>query len=167
MLRLQKYSYRFAEQVLNSRLAIKDELETTITDSSIDVSTLSRRHFNELLEDRFVKKGWQSQPYVFNDGDKPLAKLDFIKDRIGVEVEFGHASFIGIDLLKFQVSSYSSLDKIDVGIHIVTTRNFQNYMMKNYNQNWEGSLTFEKVKLYLPYFKSSIQIPIYVLGIDI
>lgn len=29
------------------------------------------------------------------------------------------------------------------------------------------SLTFEKVKKYLPQFKSAIQVPIYVLGIDI
>jgi hypothetical protein len=41
--------------------------------------------------------------------------LDFLKERNGIEVGFGHASFLGIDLLKFQVSSYSALDKIDVG----------------------------------------------------
>jgi hypothetical protein len=29
--------------------------------------------------------------------------------------------FIGIDLLRFQLSSYSALDKIDVGVYIVTT----------------------------------------------
>jgi hypothetical protein len=167
MLRLQKYSYRFAEQVLNGRFLIKEEIENILTDSSFDVPSLSRRRFNEVLEEKFVSKGWKSQPYVFNEEDAPMAKLDFIKDRVGIEVEFGHASFIGIDLLKFQVSSYSSLDKIDVGIHIVTTKNFQNYMMKTHNQNWDGSLSFEKVKMYLPYFKSSIQVPIYVLGIDV
>ncbi len=50
--------------------------------------------------------------------------MDFLKDRIGIEVAFGHASFIGIDLLKFQVSSYSGLDKIDVGVYITTTKKF-------------------------------------------
>ena len=30
----------------------------------------------------------------------------------------------------------------------------------------EGSLTFEKVVRYLPHFKSAIQLPIYVIGID-
>lgn len=71
--------------------------------------------------------------------------MDFLKERIGVEVGFGHASFIGIDLLNFQIASYSGLDKIDVGINIVTTRNFQKQMKQQYKQNWEGSLTFEKV----------------------
>jgi hypothetical protein len=50
--------------------------------------------------------------------------MDFLKERIGIEVGFGHASFIGIDLLKFQVASYSGLDKIDVGVYVVTTYEF-------------------------------------------
>ena len=93
--------------------------------------------------------------------------MDFLKDRVGVEVGFGHASFIGIDLLKFQVGSYSGLDKIDVGIYVVTTSRFQKTMKTRYQQNWEGSLSFEKVLRYLPHFKSAIQVPISVLGIDV
>ena len=89
------------------------------------------------------------------------------KERIGIEVGFGHASFIGIDLLKFQVASYSGLNRIDVGVYIVTTKNFQKQMKRSYDQNWEGSLSFEKVTRYLPHFKSAIQVPIYVLGIDL
>jgi hypothetical protein len=54
----------------------------------------------------------------------PTAKMDFLKERIGIEVAFGHSSFIGIDLLKFQVASYSGLSKIDIGLYIVTTNNF-------------------------------------------
>jgi len=92
--------------------------------------------------------------------------MDFLKERVGIEVGFGHASFIGIDLLKFQVSSYSALDQIDVGIYVVTTRKFQKHLA-SLDQKWEGSLTFEKVKKYLPHFKSAIQVPIYVIGIDI
>ena len=93
--------------------------------------------------------------------------MDFLKERIGIEVAFGHSSFIGIDLLKFQVSSYSGLDKIDVGVYITTTKEFQKTMKTRYSQNWDGSLNFEKVVKYLPHFKSAIQVPIYVIGIDI
>jgi hypothetical protein len=92
--------------------------------------------------------------------------LDFLKERIGVEVEFGHSSFIGIDLLKFQVASYSGLDRIDMGLYVTTTHNFQKKMMQGYKQNWDGSLSYEKVVRYLPHFKSAIQLPIYVIGID-
>jgi hypothetical protein len=165
-LTLQKYSYRFAEQVLNSNLAVKTEMENILTDLTFDVNTLSRPQFNSILRDIFVAKGWESQPYVFGDPGDPGAKMDFLKSRIGIEVEFGHASFLGIDLLKFQVSSYSALDKIDIGVYIVTTREFQNKMSR-YGSNWEGSLTFEKVVRYLPHLKSAIQVPVYVLGINL
>jgi hypothetical protein len=82
---LQRFSFRFAEQLLNSKLKLKQEIEDILLNS-------------------------------------------------------------GIDLLKFQVASYSSLDKIDVGVYIVSTQNFQKRMKKEFKQNWEGSLTFEKVK---------------------
>lgn len=166
-LQLKSFSFRFAEQVLNSRLAIKQEIEQALTNPNINVSELSRPRFNEIIEEMFIGKGWETQPHVFDEPTDPSAKMDFLKDRIGVEVEFGHASFIGIDLLKFQVSSYSGLDKIDVGVYINTTKSFQKIMKNEYNQNWDGSLSFEKVVRYLPHFKSAIQVPIYVLGIDL
>jgi Restriction endonuclease BglII len=166
-IRLERYSYRFAEQVLNAKLSIKQEVETILTDDTIDIASLSRPTFNKVLRESFIAHGWQDQPYVFQDDNDPAAKMDFLKERVGIEVGFGHASFLGIDLLKFQVSSYSGLDQIDVGIYVTTTTRFQKYMAKEHDQKWEGSLTFEKVKRYLPHFKSAIQVPIYVLGIDV
>ncbi|NHJ32556.1 MAG: restriction endonuclease [Asgard group archaeon] len=167
LLRLQKFSYRFAEQVLNSKLRIKQEIESILTDSSIDIASLSRLKFNQVLREKFVTKSWESQPPVFDEPKDPSAKMDFLKERIGVEVGFGHPSFIGIDLLKFQVASCAGLNKIDVGIYVVTTQNFQKRMKKDYNKNWQGSLSYEKVVRYLPHFKSAIQLPIYVIGIDL
>ncbi len=164
-MRLKRFSYRFAEQVLNSKLALKQEIENNILDVNTNLSELSRPRFNEILKEIFIQKGWQDQPPVFDEAGDPSAKMDFLKDRI--EVGFGHASFLGIDLLKFQVSSYSGLNKIDVGVYIVTTKEFQNGMKKTYKQNWEGSLSYEKVVRYLPHFKSAIQFPIFVLGIDL
>src|SRR5262249_39733214 len=166
-LRLEKFSYRFAEQVLNSKLAIKEEVESILTDPSIAIPMLSRPQFNKILRELFVAKGRENQPYVFDEESDPAAKMDFLKERVGIEVGFGHASFIGIDLLKFQVSSYSALNRIDLGIYVVTTKQFQKMMSAEFKQNWEGSLTFEKVVKYLPHFKSAIQVPIYVFGIDL
>ena len=57
-IRLQRFSYRFAEQVLNSRLSIKQEIEGILLDPNIDLSELSRPRFNEVLEELFVAKGW-------------------------------------------------------------------------------------------------------------
>jgi hypothetical protein len=164
---LKTFSYRFAEQVLNSKLARKKEIEKILTNPGIDISSLSRPHFNKILDIAFVKADWERQPNVFDEPKDPSAKMDFLKDKIGVEVAFGHASFLGIDLLKFQTASYSGLDKIDMGVYIVTTKNFQKKMKKEYNQNWDGSLSYEKVVRYLPHFKSAIQVPIYVIGLDL
>ena len=165
-IRLQNFSFRFAEQVLNSKLTLKQEIEEILTDPSIDISSLSRPNFNSTLKELFTNRGWLSEAQVFEEANDPSARLDFLKERIGIEVGFGHPSFLGIDLLKFQVSSYSGLDKIDVGVYVVTTREFQKRMKNEYNQNWEGSLTFTKVIKYLPHFKSAIQVPIYVIGLD-
>jgi hypothetical protein len=165
-LRLQKFSYRFAEQVLNSKLALKEEIENILTSEVADIGSLSRPTFNKLLDERFTSRGWSRQPSVFEDTEDLGAKMDFLKERIGIEVGFGHASFLGIDLLKFQVSSYSALDKIDCGVYIATTAQFQR-RMREFGQNWEGSLTFEKITRYLPHFKSAIQVPIHVLGLDL
>src|SRR5262245_4318452 len=165
-LRLEHYSFRFAEQVLNSRLATKQEIEAVLLDASIQIPSLSRPAFNSVLDSLFVARGWERQPQVFDDPGDPSAKMDFMKDRVGIEVGFGHASFLGIDPLKFQVASYSALNKIDVGVYVTTTRGFQRCLHSEHKQNWEGSLTYEKVCKYLPYFKSAIQVPIYVVGID-
>jgi hypothetical protein len=165
-MKFKTYSYRFGEQVLNSKLSLKHEIEDTLRTLQPKPEELSRPRFNEILENEFVQIGWKPQPSVFSSEDDAYAKMDFLKERIGIEVEFGHSSFIGIDLLKFQVSSYSALDKIDVGVYMTTTKDFQKTMKTKYNQNWEGSLTFEKVLRYLPHFKSAIQVPVYVIGID-
>jgi len=165
-LRLRRHSFRFAEQVLNSKLALKEEIERTIENLNPDPTDLSRPRFNELLRAKFVSLGWKDQPDVFEDEEDPSARMDFMKERIGIEVGFGHSSFLGIDLLKFQICSYSGLDKIDVGVYIVTTGKFQRDVQKQYQQNWEGSLKFEKLVHYLPHLRSAITIPVYVIGID-
>lgn len=165
-IRLQKYSFRFAEQVLNSRLNLKLEVENILLGVS-ELASLSRPNLNKILREKFISKNWEDQPAVFDDPQDPSAKMDFLKDRVGIEVEFGHSSFLGIDLLKFQVSSFSALDKIDLGVYIVTTKNFQKKLQNEYGLKWNGSLNYEKVVRYLPQFKSAIQVPIYVLGIDL
>ena len=163
-MRFQTFSYRFAEQVLNSKLATKKEIEEIMT--LIKPKGFSRPELNEIFEREFMERGWQKQPQVFEEITDIAAKIDYLKDRVGVEVAFSHSSFIGIDLLKFQALSYSNLDKIDVGIYITVTRDQRRRFEHEYNKKWQGSLTFEKVCKYLPHFRSAIQIPVFVYGIE-
>ncbi len=165
--RLKTFSYRFAEEVLNSKLSVKNEIEQILNDPSIEIPTLSRPNFNDVLKELFEDRGWESEPNIFEEDVDASAKMDFLKGRVGVEVQLGHSSFLGIDLLKFQVASYSGLDKIDLGIYITTTKKFQKHVQREHDQSWGGSLRFSKVKRYLPHFKSAIQVPIYVIGISL
>lgn len=164
-MKYKTYSYRFAEQVLNSNFNIKKEVEDLITNFKPTKEQLTRPALNELFKKKFMEKGWSEEPMIFEDPKDPGAKLDFLKSRIGVEVQLGHASFLGIDLLKFQTLSYSNLDRIDLGVYIVTTKDFQKKREEE-GLIWEGSLRFEKVVKYLPHFKSAIQVPIFVIGLD-
>ena len=60
--RLKKYSYRFAEQVFNGKIQIKNELEDIIYSATKDLSVLSRPEFNRILNEEFEKRGWEMQP---------------------------------------------------------------------------------------------------------
>ena len=73
-------------------------------------------------------------------GYESIQQIRFSKKRIAVEVQFGHASFLGTDLLKFQMASYSNLDLIDFGVYITTTKAMQKFLTNQYGHNWEGSL---------------------------
>src|SRR5210317_653877 len=100
-IRLETFSYRFAEQVLNSKFYIKQEIESILFAFQINLTRLSLPKFNKILEELFVNKGWEKQPSVLDEHANPSAKMDFFKDRVGIEVAFGNSSFIGLDLLKF------------------------------------------------------------------
>jgi len=83
MIRLKNYSFRFAEQVLNSRLAIKLEIEAILLSTKIKLKGLSRPTFNKILDKLFRKKGWTPQPQVFPEPKDPSAKMDFKKRELG------------------------------------------------------------------------------------
>ena len=118
---LKKYSYRFAEQVFNGKVALKNELEDILYDTTKKSRQFNTSKLQQNSWSRFQSTWLECQPPVFGAADDAYARFDFLKDRIGVEVQFGHSSFIGIDLLKFQAASYSSLDTIDFGVYITTT----------------------------------------------
>jgi len=49
-IRIVKFSYRFAEQVLNSKLHLKQEIDDILTNPEINLSELSRPNFNKILD---------------------------------------------------------------------------------------------------------------------
>ena len=51
---LQKYSFRFAEQVLNSKLALKQEIEDVLLDPGIELHTLEKGEGIQSKLGRFI-----------------------------------------------------------------------------------------------------------------
>jgi hypothetical protein len=76
-IRLERFSYRFAEQVLNSKLALKQEVEAILTSEAIEVASLSRPNFNKVPRESFVTRGWHDQPHVFSDDEEPGRRWTF------------------------------------------------------------------------------------------
>ena len=89
---LNTFSFRFAEQVINSKLALKQEIEEILTDPSFSLKELTRPNFNKELDLRFVQKGWESQPYVFGEKGEPLSGR--IKGNIGLRFQRRGTSII-------------------------------------------------------------------------
>ena len=89
--------YRYAEEVLNSKIQLKREIDSAIR-ATHPGEVATRRQLNEAFEDEFLRRGWESQVRVFEVDDVagatrvPLSKIDFTKGRIGVEVAFSNAT---------------------------------------------------------------------------
>ncbi len=116
------YSHRFAELILNSDYAIRQEIEKVI--NNISVNQLKERYkedskrlksegkkerrgmqasLNTIFREDFLKLGWEKEKNVFNDNDNDLV-IDFWKRDIGIDVAFNHRSFAGGDLLRLQAA---------------------------------------------------------------
>ncbi len=54
--RLKKYSFRFSEELFNSCLAQKTEIEQILYAACSDLSKLNRKEFNKILNVLFLKK---------------------------------------------------------------------------------------------------------------
>lgn len=164
---LQRYFYRSADSILNTRPLIQDEVDKALLDLSLDFPSLSRAYFNDLLKQNFFHAGWEHHPSRLHEPVDPFSKIELIKQNVGLELGFRHTSLIGHNLIKFQLSSAHNSDRIDVGIYVTTTRNFQKFLKKEYNHNWAGAMYFEKVERYLRHFTSTILMPIYLVGLDV
>lgn len=107
-MRYRTWSYRFADEILNSKYSVKKELEDIIRSTNLPASQMTRKALNHEFAKKFAAKGWQGQPEL-KKGEIE-SRMDFLKERVGIEVAFTHPSFLGIDLLKFQTASYANLD---------------------------------------------------------
>ena len=117
------YSHLFGEQIIRAMypdiaqdiddIAAADVGPPTPSKEKTKVGKLVYRgeNFNPALGQHFRQRGWESQKSPYG------GEVDFVKARVGMEVQFGKYSFVAYDLTKLQ--DLFTLGTIDVGVEII------------------------------------------------
>ncbi len=128
---------------------------------------------NKTLSRLFESKGWKkrrvqcdysTQFYHEDYSPEPLRKgafreMDFIKDRLGIEVQFGKYAFMVYNVCA-KMTIFSKLDFIDAGVEIVPVKSFADEMSTGVSYFEQFVWDLEQRGI------SNIDIPVLILGID-
>lgn len=178
-MKTELYAHRYADIILNSDIAIKNDIENTIR--KITFSDAAKKYnidnilkkqrgkntskgkqstLNLMFKDEFSKLGWDIEKSVFTGSDNDLI-IDFWKRDIGLDVAFNHRSFIGGDLLRFQAAAEVK-NLIKIGVYICPTKAFA----KIVSPDGASMVTFERTKWYLETLYPVITVPIWLIGLN-
>jgi len=128
---------------------------------------------NKLFQQEFERKHWQkyrincdySQEYYTKDYDSGIQfsrgafrEMDFIKKRVGVEVQFGKYAFMVYNVCA-KMTIFRNLDAIDVGIEIVPVKSFADGMSTGVSYFEQFVWDLEKRGI------SNIDVPVLILGV--
>lgn len=132
----------------------------------------SPKALNKAFKEKFAELGWANQRvkceysmkhYVPDYTPAPLRRgafreMDFIKGKLGVEVQFGKYSFMVYNVCA-KMTVFNKLGYIDTGIEIVPVKAFANHMSSgvSYFEQFVWDLERRGV--------ADIDIPVLVLGI--
>lgn len=100
------------------------------------------------------------EPEVDVNDSRAYREMDFVKERLGVEVQFGKYAFMVYNVCA-KMTIFHNLDLIDLGVEIVPVKSFANEMSTgvSYFEQFIWDLEQRGV--------SDIDIPVLVIGIDI
>ena len=126
----------------------------------------SPKEINEEFKRRFLEKGWEKarievRTFVpeINEEHKGFREMDFAKNKLGVEVQFGKYAFMVYNVAA-KMTIFAKQDIIDSGVEIVP-------MLSLAREMSTGVSYFEQIKTDLEYRGiSDIDIPVLVIGVD-
>jgi hypothetical protein len=122
---------------------------------------------NEYFRRKLIPLGWKKEPRLFNDPTGELRgwKMDFLKNKVGVEVTFNHAEAIPWIFSRLNIAGESERvqkeSKIEVGIAV-----FASESMKRWSRMDNAVSTFELASAWLREMKPILPIPLLLIGLD-
>jgi hypothetical protein len=162
---LDTYSYRSGEIHLNTRPVIKREIEDILLTQNPQFNKWSRDEYDQIVRADFLLRGWESQPSVLDKRGNPVTLMDFRKERVGIKLGIKPDASIPA-IFRLQNAFQSTTAKIDLGIYITATAEFQRFMKKEYNKVWTGP-SFNSIAKQFPSLGRLVDLPICVMALDI
>lgn len=152
--------------VVGTRLKTKISKEKTMKGKVLYSPKALNKEFRKLFEKRGWKTGKDARIEVktfvpeIHQEHKGFREMDAIKNKVGVEVQFGKYAFMVYNVAA-KMTIFSKQGLIDSGIEIVP-------MLSLANEMSTGVSYFEQIKTDLEMRGvSNIDIPVLILGIDV
>lgn len=125
------------------------------------------KELNELFRNTFRKKDFKELRDRYDiklPNYKKIIRgsykqIDFVKDKVLVEVQFGKYAFMFYDMAKFQY--FFNENKANVGVEIVPCHDFQRQMSSGVAYGEQLVYDIERLKRHFP------AVPVYVILIDL
>lgn len=114
-----------------------------------------KRGFRELKERYHITLPGQNQPVVKG----AYKQIDFAKERVLVEVQFGKYAFMFYDMAKFQY--FFNESKADVGVEILPAHTLKKEMSSGVAYGEQLIYDIERLKRHFP------AVPVYILLVDV
>ena len=127
----------------------------------------SPRELNKAFATQFNSRGFHEIRDKYNitipNHDKIISnsykQIDFVKNRVLVEVQFGKYAFMFYDMAKFQYFFNENVS--DVGIEIVPCHNLQQQMSTGVSYGEQLVYDIERLKRHFP------SAPVYIILVDV
>ena len=182
-----EYSFNDGDAIKKTYSLLLQELEDVV--AAVDASRCKRkiseevtmqgkmlyspRELNKAFARGFASKGWRKERVTcryptdyYRPGYEPrrlrqgaFREMDFLKNRLGVEVQFGKYAFMVYNVCA-KMTIFSNLGLIDAGVEIVPVKSFADDMSTgvSYFEQFVWDLETRGV--------ADIDIPVLIFGID-